>query len=183
MLFCAVIDGRRQRTLGPTMTDDVDRAVPEPRAHDLTGTATSAVVHAAGGGRPLRVMGNPWWVKVAGEQTGGRLAVVEADFAPGTGAPAHLHHDHDECFYILSGRFRFQAGADFREIGAGGFCYVPREVVHGFANISEQSARMMGVITPAGFERYFVEVAGLPPGPPDVAALREIFSRYDQELV
>lgn len=182
-MSCAVVADRGQRTLGPTMTNDADRAVHGPAPDDPSRSAISPVVHAAGGGRPLRVMGNPWWVKVTGEQTGGKLAVVEADFAPGTGAPAHLHHDHEECFYVLSGRFRFQAGTDFRELGPGGFCFVPREVVHGFANISEQSARMMGMITPAGFERYFVEVAGLPPGPPNLAALREIFSRYDQELV
>jgi hypothetical protein len=39
------------------------------------------------------------------------------------------------------------------------------------------------MMTPAGFERLFEELAELPPGPPDPATLREIVAKYDQEVV
>ncbi|MFF2080198.1 cupin domain-containing protein [Kitasatospora sp. NPDC058162] len=137
----------------------------------------------AGGGRPLTVLGNPWSVKLSGGQTAGTLAVIEGTFAPGTGAPPHLHRGHEECFYVLGGEFRFRAGEETVEAGAGGFFYVPRGAAHGFENIGDGPGRLLGLITPAGYEEYFIEVGSQPPGPPDFAALQAIFAKYDQELV
>lgn len=70
-------------------------------------------------------MGSPWKVKVTGAQTAGALAVVEGSFAPGHGAPLHRHRGHDECFYVVSGSFRFQSGSDSLVVEAGGFFYLP----------------------------------------------------------
>ncbi|MGH3770131.1 MAG: dimethylsulfonioproprionate lyase family protein [Pseudonocardiaceae bacterium] len=135
-----------------------------------------------GGGRPLRVHGNQWSIKVTGAQTAGALAVTEATFAPGAGAPHHLHRAHEECFYVLSGRFRFRAGEASISADTGSFFYVPRNVAHSFENIGETPGRLLGIITPAGYEQYFIEMNDLPPGSPDVGTLTAIFSKYDHEL-
>jgi len=38
-------------------------------------------------------------------------------------------------------------------------------------------------MTPGGYERFFEELAQLPPGPPDMAKFQTIFEKYDQETV
>ncbi len=39
------------------------------------------------------------------------------------------------------------------------------------------------VLPPGGYERFFEELAQLPPGPPDMAKFQAIFEKYDQETV
>jgi hypothetical protein len=38
-------------------------------------------------------------------------------------------------------------------------------------------------MTPGGYEKFFEELAQLPPGPPDMARFEVIFEKYDQETV
>jgi len=133
------------------------------------------------GGSMLSVFGNPFQIKVSGEETHGAVAVMVATFRPGSGAVPHLHRGHDECFFVLDGTFRFRAGDEHVEVGQGGFCFAPRNAAHGFENIADTSGSLLGVIAPAGYERHFMEISALPPGKGTAEALAEIFSRYDQE--
>jgi mannose-6-phosphate isomerase-like protein (cupin superfamily) len=136
-----------------------------------------------GGGKQLQVLGNPWTLKAATDQTGGTVAALEGSFRPGSGAPAHVHHQHEETFYVLESDFVFQIGSDSVAAPAGTFVFVPRDVAHGFENVGAAPGRVLGIMTPAGFERFFEELAELPPGPPDPARLHEIFGKYDQQVV
>ena len=59
--------------------------------------------------------------------------------------------------------------------------WLPREVPHTFANLSEEPVVAFGVTTPAGLEGMFEEQAAYfatLQGPPDPERLREIGDRY-----
>jgi quercetin dioxygenase-like cupin family protein len=50
-------------------------------------------------------------VRLRGDQTKGRLAVMENRVAAGfAGPPLHVHPDFDETFYVLEGELTFQVG-------------------------------------------------------------------------
>ena len=47
-----------------------------------------------------------------GSSTGGRLGLLEGRYPAGwTGPPPHVHREHEETFYVLSGAVRFISGA------------------------------------------------------------------------
>jgi quercetin dioxygenase-like cupin family protein len=95
-------------------------------------------------------------VLLRSEQTGGHVAVVELT---GGGRPPLHRHDFDETFYILEGELTFQLGDDVVTRKAGEIAFAPRGVPHTYANLSGAPARALLVITPAGFERYFDQLA------------------------
>ena len=136
-----------------------------------------------GGGKSLQVLGDPWTIKAATDQTSGTLAVLEGSFRPGSGAPAHVHHQHEESFYVLDGEFLFHVGSQSVKAFAGSFVFAPRDVPHAFENVGTAPGRILGILTPAGFEHFFEALAGLPPGPVDPASIGEILAKYDQEIV
>ena len=106
-----------------------------------------------------------------GEDSGGRLAlvemVVEAGFA---GPPKHVHELWDEGFYVLEGELSVQVGDQTFRATRGMFAFAPRTVAHTFANPSEKDARMLVVLTPAGFERYLAGEEDMKAGAARVAA-------------
>ena len=65
----------------------------------------------------------------------------------------------DEAFYILEGRFGFQAGEQTVEALPGTFVFVPKGLAHAFWNAGPIPAKMLITISPPGFERYFEELA------------------------
>jgi hypothetical protein len=56
----------------------------------------------------------------------------------------------------------------------------PRGIVHAFWNPGPEPARIIEIFSPAGFERYFEELAKIlsAGGPPDVPRLEELANRY-----
>lgn len=90
-------------------------------------------------------------VKADSEATSGAYSFVEAS---GTiGATPHVHHGHDEAYYVVEGRVTFLLGDDPTTVGAGSFILVPRETMHAFR--SDGEARLLILHSPGGFEEYF----------------------------
>jgi quercetin dioxygenase-like cupin family protein len=108
-------------------------------------------------------------VLLRSEESDGQVAVVELG---GGGRPPLHHHDFDETFYVLEGELTFRLGDDVFTRGAGELAFAPRGVPHTYANLSGAPARVLLVITPAGFERYFDRIAARITGhePPPEAA-------------
>ncbi|SHE98927.1 cupin domain-containing protein [Streptoalloteichus hindustanus] len=107
-------------------------------------------------GERLRAPAGEYVVRLPGSATGGALSIVEFRFPPGAlGAAPHVHHGHEEYFYVLDGEVTFDVDRGARTVGAGGAVAVPRGVAHGFRNEGTAWARCLFVLTPAGYEDYF----------------------------
>jgi mannose-6-phosphate isomerase-like protein (cupin superfamily) len=117
---------------------------------------------------------------IDGEETGGAFSLVEHPIPPrALAAPLHTHHNEDEYSYVLEGRVGIQLGADVFEVGPGELVVKPRGVEHTFWNAGDTPARLLELISPAGFENYFREVAPLLAATPrDPVALGDVRARY-----
>lgn len=123
--------------------------------------------------------------KLVGEQTGGRLGFSHFTVPAGVvGATPHLHRDHDETFYVLSGELTVATAGAEVVLGPGDLAHAPRGSVHGFRNADPEVATVaLCVYTPPGYEGYFRDVhaaagSGVALTPELIAELR---SRYATE--
>ena len=115
--------------------------------------------------------------KIDGADTGGALSIVEHPFAVCALVPPHVHTLEDEYSIVLEGEIGFRSEDREVVLGAGGYIVKPRGEVHAMWNAGTTPARMIEIITPAGFERFFAEMTEMtalgPPDPADVASLGE----------
>jgi len=96
-------------------------------------------------------------LQVSAEQSGGSLEVIVLQAGPvPMGPPPHVHHDRDELFYMVKGRFTFVLGTREFEVDQGGTVFVPRGTRHGFKPQADSEALL--IIAPAGLEGFFVEL-------------------------
>ena len=97
-----------------------------------------------------------------GGPSGGRFSLVEHPIvARGMAAPVHLHTREDEYSFILEGRWGFWQGGNVVFAEPGDLVYKPRDVWHTFWNATDGPARLLEIISPAGFDQFFVELAAL----------------------
>lgn len=99
--------------------------------------------------------------KVRGEQTGGSFAIVEHPIQPGILVDPHIHRNEDELSYVLEGVIWARVGDREVEAVTGSYVWKPRGVLNTFWNPGPEPARILEVISPAGFERLFEEVAAM----------------------
>ena len=121
---------------------------------------------------------------IDGEMTGGRFSLVEHPLpARALGAPVHTHTNEDEYSYVLEGRFGVQLGDQVFEAGPGDLVFKPRGVAHTFWNAGDEPARMLELISPAGFEHYFRELAPLlTSAERDEAEIGKVVATYELEI-
>ena len=110
------------------------------------------------------------------------FSLVEHPIAPRTlAAPMHVHEHEDEYSYVLEGEVGVQIGDQVLYAQAGDLVFKPRGVWHAFWNRADEPARVLEIISPGGFERYFAELAPLlPPArlAPDFEGLAALQARY-----
>jgi len=122
------------------------------------------VVVAPGEGRFIAVgsAGTGVTVKASTAETGGMCTVWEGRVPPGTvGAGPHYHRGRDEFFYVLQGELELRIGDEQHTARAGTFAFVPRETIHGFHNAGTESATLLVMHHPAGFEQFLEEMQTL----------------------
>ena len=124
---------------------------------------------------------------VGGEQTQDNFALVEHPIGPrALAAPMHTHRYEDEYTYVLEGEVGVQVGEEVLVARPGDLVFKPRGVPHAFWNPSDEPARALEIISPAGFERYFAELAPLfPPAnqdPLEAEAVDAVRERYGLEM-
>jgi quercetin dioxygenase-like cupin family protein len=145
-----------------------------------------AIVLQSGEGKTVSVLGDRYTYKAVGEQTGGAYGLVETTVpAPSAGPPPHVHRGEEEAFYVLEGEVTVLLGDRTITASAGSFAFVPRGTVHTFSNRGSREARLLVIISPAGFERAFEEMAEVAPSanqPPDMARLMLIAEKYNLEI-
>ena len=139
----------------------------------------------AGEGHTVDFKGFGTTFKVSSAATGGSVAVVEHTLVAGRlGAPPHRHRHEDEVSYVLEGELTVQQGGEVVTAGPREFIVKPRGVFHAFWNAGSRTVRFLEIITPAGFERYFADLAPLIPddGPPDIHGIVALAERYGLEF-
>ena len=71
-------------------------------------------------------------------------------------------------------------GDEEYQVSKGSYIIKPRGIPHSFWNPGPEPARVLEIIAPAGFERYFMLLAALvnKNGPQDEEALDKLASQY-----
>jgi len=136
------------------------------------------IVLGAGGGKTVSVLGDSYTYKAAKEETGGAYALIEQTLV-GDGPPPHIHTAEEEAFYVLEGALDVLVGERTVTATAGDFVLVPRGTVHTLSKAGSTAARLLVIISPAGFERFFEEISG----PPDLEKIRALAPKYNLEIV
>jgi len=120
------------------------------------------------------------------ERTDGRLSVVEHPLAPrALGSPVHTHRNEDEYSVVLEGVVGAEVGGETFEAGPGVMLVKPRGVPHAFWNPTDEPARLLEIISPGGFERYFADLAEIfssSPAGPDPERLAAVAGRYGLDV-
>jgi len=93
--------------------------------------------------------------KLWGEDTNGEVSVVEHPFPVGALVPPHLHTREDEYSIVTEGEIGFRSGSRQVVLAAGGYITKPRGEMHTMWNAGPVPARMIEIISPAGFEHFF----------------------------
>ena len=122
---------------------------------------------------------------VDGPTTGEQFSLVEHPMsARALAAPLHRHNREDEYSYVIQGRMGALLGDDVLEAGPGDLVFKPRGEWHTFWNAGDEPCRILEIISPAGFERFFAELTdpSQAAGPPDPAMMAAGAARYGVEL-
>jgi mannose-6-phosphate isomerase-like protein (cupin superfamily) len=121
---------------------------------------------------------------VDGATTGERFSLVEHPMsARALAAPLHRHTREDEYSYVIQGRMGALLGDDVLEAGPGDLVFKPRGEWHTFWNAGDEPCRILEIIAPAGFERFFaelVDLGGVAQADPEV--LGSLCQRYELEM-
>ena len=147
----------------------------------------NAVILKAGEGRLLSFGNVQMVVKEDATHTRGTLGIAESEVPPHgyNTPPPHIHHAHEEGFYVLEGELEFVVGTERFRAGQGAFVMVPIGVAHTFNNPTEKPARFLATFTPARYLSYFEEMNQLyqVSASPGRQQLAELMARYDTEVV
>ena len=96
------------------------------------------------------------------EETGGLFSLVEHPIPPKTlVAPVHIHEREDEYSFVLEGRMGALLGDDVVYAEEGDLAFKPRNQWHTFWNPDDRPCRILEIIAPGGFEKYFDELHDL----------------------
>lgn len=112
-----------------------------------------------------------------------RFSLIEHPMPPRSlAAPLHRHSREDEYSYVLEGRVGALLGEEVVVGEPGDLIFKPRGQWHTFWNAGDEPARILEIISPAGFEHFFEELVdrgGVFQIPPDGFA--ELCDRYGLE--
>lgn len=112
---------------------------------------------SAAEGEWLRFSDAEFVLRASADTTDGAFAIIE-EIAP-LDTPAHVHEREDELFYILEGDHVFEVGDDVYPVGPGATVFAPRGTPHAHRRVVPRAGRFLTMLSPAGFEGFFRELA------------------------
>ena len=121
---------------------------------------------------------------IDGDEAGARFSLVEHPMSPrALAAPLHRHHREDEYSYVIEGRLGALLGDEVLTAGPGDLVFKPRNQWHTFWNAGDEPCRILEIISPAGFERFFeelVDMGGVTNAQPETLA--DLCARYELDM-
>ena len=108
----------------------------------------------------IGLVGDTYTITVTGEQSDGRFCVIDMYIPPGGGPPPH-RHDFEETFILLEGEMDATFRGKKSIVRAGETLNIPANAPHQFHNASTGPLRLLCICSPAGQEKFFMEV-GVP---------------------
>ena len=149
-----------------------------PNAGSVSVPGVMTIAAAEGERFSLGGFGIHW--KIDGAVTDRRFSVVHHPLAPhALAAPLHRHHREDEYSYVLNGTLGALLGDDVVMAERGTWVFKPRHQWHTFWNAGEEPCEIIEVISPAGFEDYFRELATFWP---DRTRSSELSRKYELDM-
>mgnify|MGYP006280076309 CR=1 FL=1 len=148
-----------------------------PREETESDVSDTATVIAPDDGDPFRFGEIGGRFKISGSDTDNRFAVAQLpEIPPRTlAAPLHRHHNEDEYTYVLEGTLGTMAGGEVVTAEPGTWLVKPRGQWHTFWNAGDAPCLVIEIVSPAGFETYFDEVAA---AGSDLERLAQINEKY-----
>ena len=108
----------------------------------------------------IGLVGDTYTITVTGEETNGRFCLIDMHIPQGGGPPPH-RHDFEETFILLEGEMEATFRGKKSIVRAGDTLNIPANAPHQFHNVSTKPVRMLCICSPAGQEKFFLEV-GVP---------------------
>ncbi len=127
---------------------------------DLLRTLTFADPDREGKLPHIGLVGDTYTITVDGDDTNCRFCVVDMHIPPG-GGPGPHRHDFEETFIVLDGEIEATFRGKQAVVHAGETINIPANAPHRFHNTSARPARVICICSPAGQEKFFLEV-GVP---------------------
>jgi quercetin dioxygenase-like cupin family protein len=141
------------------------------------------------------VVGDTYTILLTGDDTNGRFCLIDMYVPPGGGPPPH-RHDFEETFVLLEGELELTFRGGKSVARAGDTVNIPANAPHQFHNSSQKAVRMLCVCSPAGQEKFFLEVGvrvetrSTPPSKLDkdaqeklAAKVKDLAPKYRTELL
>jgi mannose-6-phosphate isomerase-like protein (cupin superfamily) len=156
-------------------------------------------VTRAGEGEHWLVVTDVTTIKASGENTSGKLLVLEVTVQPGGGPPVLHRHEYSEVFLFQEGEFEVSTvdenyAPSTLRVGVGDTVSIPSMVWHNFKNVGETPGKFTAVHSPAVMEDFMREIGSqisdphhppAPDGPPsdqEMQRMMEIIGRYIEML-
>jgi mannose-6-phosphate isomerase-like protein (cupin superfamily) len=121
---------------------------------------------------------------IDGIEAGGGFSMVEHPMSGRVlAAPLHRHSREDEYSYVLTGRVGALLGDEVLIANPGDLVVKPRNQWHTFWNDGDEPARILEIISPAGFEGFFrelIDLGGITQAQPSVVT--DLCARYGLEM-
>ena len=135
-----------------------------------------------GQGAQINFRGTKIFVKVSKNDSEGRYSLIEMIHPPNIGPALHIHPNAPEAYYVLEGEYSIKRGRRTYHAKSGDFVFIPKGVPHNYQSGSKGGKVL--VISPAGLEKYFKEIAdALQAGQITWELEQEIALRYGQEFL
>jgi quercetin dioxygenase-like cupin family protein len=121
---------------------------------------------------------------IDGSDADERFSLVEHPMSPrALAAPLHRHNREDEYSWVIEGQVGALLGEEVLIGSPGDLIFKPRGQWHTFWNAGDEPARILEIISPAGFEQFFaelVDLGGVTQASPETFA--ELCARYELEM-
>ncbi|MFJ5644688.1 cupin domain-containing protein [Streptomyces sp. NPDC093223] len=136
-------------------------------------------VVAAGEGDYVHIPGFGAAFKIPSHKTHRAVSIVEHPFEVGTISAPHMHSREDEYSIVIEGEIGFRSDESETVLGPGGYIVKPRGQMHAMWNAGNVTGRIIEIIIPGGFERYFRDLGELmAASATDQSAFTELAAKY-----